>query len=308
MSDEVVRVHLKRPDLMVVGVLCSQTARRAREIHGCLPTSAGLLAEGLASAFGIAGLLAGQARVNLQITCDGPLRGLFVDADAQGRGRGYVKNPQVNFLTAQGDLDSASPGALCTSPDEAFDASGALGREGTLSVIRELKAGEFYRGSVSLEEFDLARDLERYYRESEQIATAVRLHERLGQVDALFVQAMPGADAQTVERAGASMQILGSKGPPHPSRAFDLVRPLLEQFGGESDLLAEYPLEYVCGCSAEKVFRAVVAMGRSEIEDMLAKDGRAGATCAFCHTKYEVSGDELRSMIAAIDASAGEKN
>jgi len=149
MRDEAVRVHLREPDLLVVGVVCTETARRAREIHHCMPTSAGLLAEGLAAAFGVAALLAGQARVNLQVTCDGPARGLFVDADAQGRGRGYVKNPLVNFLAAGGP----------------FDASGALGGSGVLSVIRELKPGEFYRGSVSLEQFDLTHDLERYFRE-----------------------------------------------------------------------------------------------------------------------------------------------
>jgi molecular chaperone Hsp33 len=295
MRDEAVRVHLKGPDLLVVGVLCAQTAQRARQIHGCMPTSAGLLAEGLAAAFGVAGLLAGQARVNLQVTCDGPVRGLFVDADAQGRGRGYVKNPQVNFLSAGGP----------------FEASGALGRSGVLSIIRELMLGEFYRGSVSLEHFDLPRDLERYYLESEQIATAVSLQilpegpERLARVQGLFIQAMPDARARDVEKARACSQLSTVDA---PARAFDLVKPLTEAFAGEAEILAEYPLDYVCGCSADKVVRAVLAMGRAEIEDMLAKEGHARATCAFCNTVYTVSGEQLRQMIDAIDSSDDEPN
>ena len=282
MRDEAVRVHLREPDLLVVGVVCTETARRAREIHHCMPTSAGLLAEGLAAAFGVAALLAGQARVNLQVTCDGPARGLFVDADAQGRGRGYVKNPLVNFLAAGGP----------------FDASGALGGSGVLSVIRELKPGEFYRGSVSLEQFDLTHDLERYFRESEQIATAIRLQivpegpEPLGRV-------------QGLERARALLQLPSTVA---PGRALDLVRPLTEELEGEVELQAEYPLDYVCGCSAEKVVRAVLAMGRAEIEDMLAKEGRAVATCAFCNTVYEVGGEQLRTLIGAIDPPDEEPN
>lgn len=295
MRDEVARVHLKDCDLMVVGVLCTATARRAREIHGCMPTSAGVLAQGLAAGFGVAGLLSGQARINLQVTCDGPVRGLFVDADAQGNGRGYVKNPQVNFLAAGGP----------------FDASGALGREGVLSVLRELKAGEFYRGSIALDQFDLARDLERYFRESEQIETSVRLEvsadgpDRLGQVRALFVQAMPEARRGAVDAARALVDRDGL--PAAPERALDLVRPLAGALGSDLDLLAEYPLDYVCGCSAEKVVRAVLAMGREEIGDMLEREGKAVATCAFCHTVYQVGREQLEQMLAAIDQSEDDE-
>lgn len=287
MPDEVIRVHLKKHDLLVVSVLCAQTARRARELQGLMPTSAGLLAEAFAAGFGIAALLAGQARINLQLTCDGPLGGLFVDADAQGRGRGYVKNSQVNFLTAGGS----------------FDASGALGREGMLSVVRELRVGEFYRSSIALDHFDLARDLERYYRESEQLETAVVLEvtpdgpERLGRVGALLVQAMPEANPGMVERARALLQLEAPFPPGATLRAYDLIRPLADQLGGEADVLADYPLSFLCDCSTEKVFSAVLAMGRSEIEDMLHAEGRAVATCAFCNTVYEVSGEQLRRML-----------
>ncbi len=286
MSDELVRVHLKKPDLLVVGVLCTQTARKAREIHGCLPTSAALLAEALTAGFGVAGLLAGQARINLQLTCDGPAQGAFVDADAEGGGRGYLKNPQVNFL-----------GAGCGP----FDASSALGREGVLSVIRELKPGEFYRGAVTLEHLDLARDLERFYRESDQLETTLDLsvepdgEERLGRVCGLFVQAMPDAAPGAARAARERVDLARVQG----EHAFDLVRPLAEALGGELDVLGQYPLDYVCHCSAEKVMRAVVAMGREELEDLLQREGRAVAHCAFCHKTYEVGAEQLQQMIAA---------
>lgn len=296
MRDEAVRVHLRESDLLVVGVLCTQTARRARLIHGCMPTSAGVLAQGLAATVGVANLLSGQARINLQVTCDGPLKGLFVDADAQGGARGYVKNAGVNFLTAGGP----------------FDAAGSWGGQGVLSVLRELKAGEFYRGSIALEQFDLARDLERYYRESEQIETAIFLDvaaegpEQLGQVRALFVQAMPGAQKGAVDHA---RQLVESTGlPAAPERAMDLVRPLAAHTGGDLDVLAEVPVDYVCGCSADKVLRAVLAMGREEIGDMLRREGKAVATCAFCHTVYEVSGQQLQQMIDTIDDSADHED
>lgn len=291
MRDELARVHLKGPDLLVVAVQCTEAARRARQLHHLMPTSAGLLAQGIAAGYGIAALLGGNARINLQLSCDGPIKTLFVDADAEGHGRGYVKNPSVNFLT-QG------------APH--FDATPALGTTGMLSVLRELKDHEFYRGSVALEHFDLARDLERYYRESEQIETLVALdvrpvgEESLGQVTGFFAQLLPNGDPAALQQLRASLRARTDQ--PLPERTLYVIEALAGIFpGSEHDLLAEYPVSYHCGCSHERVLRAVMAMGRGEIEDMLATEGRAVATCAFCGAVYEVTGDQLRAILKAAD-------
>ena len=296
MADQLARLHLKDPDLLVVGVLCTDSARAAREIHGYLPTSASLLAEGLAAGFGIAGLLGGNARINLQLSCDGPIKGLFVDADAQGRGRGYARNGAVNFVDAP--------------------ASAALGREGELAVLRDLQDGEVYRGTIALEHLDLTRDLERYYRESEQLETLLQLEvspegsDPLGRVGALFVQRMPDAEDEAFAKV---RELLASRplertGPRGPARAFDLTRPIADLFGGDWDLQAEYPLGYECGCSSDRVLRAVTAMGREELEDMLETEGRAVATCVFCNKVYEVSREELERLLAHFSKAKAQGN
>lgn len=291
MRDELVRVHLKGPEILVVALVCTDTAREARRIHNCMPTSAGLLAQAIGAGFGVAGLLAGSARINLQVTCDGPIKNLLVAADAEGTARGYVKNPAVNFLNPSGST---------------FDASGALGREGMLSVLRELKDGEFYRGSVALEHFDLARDLERYYKESEQLQTLVRLEltpeegEPLGRVSAVFAQLLPDADPMGLTLLREAWDGKKRRASAKHARAMELAQALAHAIpGSDSDLLAEYPLAYNCGCSPERVLRAVMAMGREEIEDMLRTEGRAVATCAFCGTVYQVNEEQLRQMLAA---------
>jgi molecular chaperone Hsp33 len=295
MSDQLVRLHLKGPNLLAVALIATDTARRASELHRCLPTSAGLFAQGIAAGLGIAGLLGGKARINLQLVCDGPLKSLFVDADAEGSARGYVKNPMVNFLSGAARVEDAP----------------ALGGEGMLSVLRELSQGEYYRGSIALEHFDIARDLERYYLESEQIETFVSLDvlpggedQPLGQVAGLFVQKMPDAEPGVltpVRERFANRPLIDADAPPR--RTFDLLEPLFDLYPGDWELHAEYPLAWNCGCSAERVLRAVTAMGRTEIEDMLATEGRAVATCAFCGTKYEVSAEELRELLERAEAA-----
>lgn len=293
MRDELVRLHLKGPNLLAVGVLCTEAARHACRVHRCMPTAAGFLSQGMAAGFGVAGLLGGQARINLQVTCDGPLKGLLIDADAAGKGRGYVNNPSVNTLAGA----------------EAFAGSGALGGTGMLSVLREVKAGDFFRGSIALEHFELARDLERFYRHSEQLETLVAVDVELGPASAdgcsepadglprraaaVFVQQMPGAAKGALAQARAA---LGNRFP-EGNRSIALLRPLLARFGEDFDLQAEYPLEFRCACSMEKVLSAVLVLGRDEIEDMLATEGRALATCAFCNTVYEVGREQLEAML-----------
>jgi molecular chaperone Hsp33 len=303
MRDELVRLHLKGPNLLAVGVLCTEAARHACRVHRCMPTAAGILSQAMAAGFGIAGLLGGQARINLQVTCDGPLKGLLVDADAAGKGRGYVNNPSVNFLAGA----------------EAFEGSGALGSTGMLSVLREVKAGDFYRGSIALRHFELARDLERFYRESEQLETLVAMDVGLGspgvdggaeaadglprRVAAVFVQQMPGAAKGALAQARAAL----GNGFPEGHRSIELLRPLLARFKEDFDLQAEYPLEFRCACSMEKVLGAVLVLGRAEIEDMLATEGRALATCAFCNSVYEVGREQLQAMLQHVGRTTGAR-
>lgn len=302
MRDELVRLHLRDPNLLAVGVLCTETARHACRVHRCLPTAAGIFSQAMAAGFGIAGLLGGRARINLQITCDGPLKGLLVDADAAGTGRGYVNNPSVNFLAGAGRFEGAA----------------ALGGSGVLSVLREIKAGDYYRGSIALEHFDLARDLERFYRESEQLETLVGMDVELGpraqpesaegveglplRAAAVFVQQMPGAAPGALAQARAAL----GGGVPKGHRAIEVLEPLLARFGQDFDLQAEYPLEFKCGCSMEKVLGAVLSLGRAELEDMIATEGRALATCAFCNTVYEVGREQLEAMLQQMNGAIAE--
>ncbi len=117
---------------------------------------------------------------------------------------------------------------------------------------------------------------------------------------AVFVQQMPGALPGSLAQARAALQSRVPAG----GRAIDLLRPLLASFGGDFDLQAEYPLEFKCGCSMEKVTGAVLALGRAELEDLIAKEGRAVATCAFCNTVYEVDEGQLTAMVQHLIAAA----
>jgi molecular chaperone Hsp33 len=80
-----------------------------------------------------------------------------------------------------------------------------------------------------------------------------------------------------------------------PAGAAALLKALFPR--PDLEVMTRYPVRYACGCSKERVKRALLAMGREELTDLLEKEGQAEATCHFCTTRYVIPGDEIRELI-----------
>jgi molecular chaperone Hsp33 len=295
--DHLVRGLLHGPELRLMAAFTTASARAARDSHGCAPTSAGLLAQGLtAGLLTAASLEKANARVNLQLGCDGPVGGMFVDAGTDGSARGYVHNEKVFFASGPGEPLAPERG---------------LGRSGYLSVLRDLGPDNNYRGMVALEACELGRDLEAYFRVSEQTEAAVDLavlpdgDEPLGQVAGVLVQPLPDGDRAAVDRIrtalreGALARALADQLP---------AVALLERLAGgdgELEIVADYPVAFRCRCSRERALRAVLAMGLEEMRSLFAEIGEARIACHFCGAKYLIAGPELLDLIRNADSQAG---
>lgn len=289
MTDRLCRGLLPHLGLRAAFVRVGDTARMARVLHGLYPTSARLFAEGLAAGALLGALQKGEGRVNLQVECDGPIGGLFVDADAEGNVRGWVRRPSVHF-----------PG------DPARGARAALGGSGYLSVLREIRGGQHYRSAVELAELDLAADLRRWFAASEQVATALDLavvargDEPLAEVAAVLVQRLPDGDDAAVEAArrriaaGALREALAAG-----AGAQDAIRAVA---GDGFDLLADVEVAYRCGCSHDRARVAVSALGADGVADVLANEREAVITCEFCRARYVVTEPELRDIERRLSA------
>ena len=288
MSDEVFSALLPRSGLRVVAALTTEVSREARRLHQAEAGSAALLSEALTAVALLAALQKDKTRVSLQLECDGPVRGLLVDAEG-GSIRGYVKKP---LLTVLGD-------------EGAFHWRPLLGNSGYLSVLKDLGGGEYYRSSVELAAFELGHDLERYFANSDQVESVVRIRtvpagrEVLGAAGGLLIQKLPGGDASALAAAGQRLvpRVLDRALLKANGSGPALLRTLFPD--AEVDVLAKRPLEFRCGCSRERVHRALLALGKAELENLLATDGQAEAACEFCTTRYVIPHDELRTLIAA---------
>jgi molecular chaperone Hsp33 len=282
MADGVVRA-IMQGNLKVVVVVATDTARDARRRHGLKRASASLLAQGLTGGLLMASLQKGDSRINLQLECDGPLGGFFVDASAEGNCRGYAKNA---------DADVELEGA--------FRWRAALGNSGFLSVLRDIGT-EYYRSSVQLEAMDVAGDLDHYFVTSEQVATRVALdvrrtpEEPLGVVAGVLVQALPDGEVKVLEQHGEKLAARLTQA--LEEGAGSSPRALLEHLFPGVHVLLELPVAFTCTCSKERVLRTMGSLGARELQDIVDTMGSTAVTCQFCGTRHEVTLPDLLELL-----------
>jgi molecular chaperone Hsp33 len=280
MRDHVVRGLFPASGIRAVFTRVGDTARMSRTLHGLYPTTAHLFAEALAAGLMVAALQKGRARVNLQIECDGPARGLLVDASPEGEVRGWARAPAVHF-----------PG------DPRRGARAALGGSGFLSVIRDLGGGQLYRGAVELGAMEIAGDLRRYFAESEQLDTALDIRvaagagEPLCDAAGLLVQKLPDGDPAAV--AAVRRQLAEGALASALERGASAQEALRAVAGDGFELLADQEVAYVCGCSRERARAAVSVLGREGILEILAEERQAVVSCEFCRQRYVIGEEEL---------------
>lgn len=161
MSDHILRAITSDGLVQAAAISSRDLTERARQIHKTLPVATAALGRTLAGASMMGNALKGHgASLTLQIKGSGPLGTILAVSDSDGNVRGYVTNPQTE---------------LPLRPDGKLDVGGAVGQEGSLTVIKDLHMKEPYVGTVNLLGGEIAEDLAAYFVESEQIPTACAL-------------------------------------------------------------------------------------------------------------------------------------
>jgi len=295
MNDRIVRAVTSDGMVQAAAISSRELVERARQIHRTLPTATAALGRMLSGASLMGNALKGQgASLTLQCKGNGPLGTILAVSDADGNVRGYAANPQTDLpLRADGKLD----------------VGGAVGHEGTLTVIKDLHMKEPYVGTVDLLGGEIAEDIAGYYAESEQIPTVCALgvlidrDQSVRRAGGYLIQLLPGAGEDTIARveggvmaAGAVTALLEKNDDPEA-----LLRTVLSDF--EVKILDTAPVSYRCYCSKERVERALISLGAAELEAILREQGSCRMTCQFCDAVYDFSGEELGRLLAGLQRS-----
>lgn len=292
MADRIVRA-ISTDGMVQAAAICSRgLTERARQIHKTLPVATAALGRTLAAASMMGNALKSDgASLTLQFKGGGPLGTVLAVSDNEGNVRGYVTNPHVD---------------LPLRPDGKLDVGAAVGHEGTLTVIKDLHMKEPYVGTIDLLGGEIAEDVAGYFVESEQIPTAcalgvlVDVDQSVQCAGGYLIQLLPGADDAAIS---AIEQGIARVGPVTEAlrgglSARELVEQVLSEF--QLEILSEEPVEYRCYCSRERVTRALISMGREELNSLIREQGRAELTCQFCDKVYHYTNEELEGLLASL--------
>ncbi len=292
MADRIVRA-ISADGLVQAAAICSRDlTERARQIHKTFPVATAALGRALAAASMMGNALKSDgASLTLQFKGGGPLGTVLAVSDNEGCVRGYVTNPHTD---------------LPLRPDGKLDVGGAVGHDGTLTVIKDLHMKEPYVGTIDLLGGEIAEDVAGYFVESEQIPTACALgvlvdrDQSVKSAGGYLIQLMPGAGEDTIAKveggvmaAGPVSAILEQNDDPEA-----LLRTVMSDF--DLKILETCPVSYKCYCSRQRVERALISLGKPELEQMLAEQGGCQLTCQFCDAVYDFSTDDLRALIAGL--------
>ncbi len=289
MADRIVRA-ISTDGMVQAAAICSRgLTERARQIHKTLPVATAALGRTLAAASMMGNALKSDgASLTLQFKGGGPLGTVLAVSDNEGNVRGYVTNPHVDIpLRKDGKLDVGT----------------AVGHEGTLTVIKDLHMKEPYVGTIDLLGGEIAEDVAGYFVESEQIPTACALgvlvdrDQSVKAAGGYLIQLMPGAAEDTIAKveggimaAGAVSAILEKNDDPEA-----MLRTVMSDF--DLKILETCPVEYRCYCSRERVERALISLGRTELEQMLSEQGGCQLTCQFCDAVYEFTAEDIQRLL-----------
>lgn len=289
--DYIVRATAAGAQIRAFAATTRGVAERARQIHGTSPVITAALGRLLTGGAMMGAMLKGeQDLLTLQVKGDGPVGGLTVTADSRGNVKGYAKEPQVILpANAKGKLD----------------VGGAVGR-GILSVVKDMGLKEPYIGQTVLQTGEIAEDLTYYFAVSEQVPCSVGLgvlmagDNTVRQAGGFILQLMPFAEENVI--SALERNLAGFSSVTEVLDAGDTPEQMLERLlsGLGMEIVDTMETRYYCGCSKERVERAIISIGREEIEEMIAEGKEIEVGCQFCDRKYVFSVEDLKKMAVPV--------
>lgn len=287
MNDYIVRATAANAQIRAFAATTAGLVEEARQHHDMSPVATAALGRLLTGGVMMGSMMKNPTdMLTLQIHCQGPIGGLTVTADAVGNVKGYVNNPEVMLPPKNGKLD----------------VGGALG-QGILNVIKDMGLKEPYSGQTILMTSEIAEDLTYYFATSEQVPSSVGLgvlmnHDNTVRCAGGFiVQVMPFIEEEVLTKLEENVQKIQS------------VTAMLDDGHTPEEMLAQVldgldveitdtlPAAFSCNCSKERIEKAIVSIGKKDIQSMIDDGETIEVKCHFCNSAYYFTVEELKEIL-----------
>ena len=288
MADYIVRATAANAQIRAFAANTTEMVEEARRIHNTSPVVTAALGRLLTGGAMMGAMQKGEEDLlTLQVSGDGPLKGMTVTADARGNVKGYAIEPQVM-------LPPSKAGKL--------DVGGAVGK-GSLRVIKDMGLKEPYVGQTVLQTGEIAEDLTYYFATSEQVPSSVGLgvlmekDNTVKQAGGFILQLMPFAEEEVIAKLEQNLSDFTSV-----TRVLDEGKTPEEMLGLllsglDLEITDTRPAAFCCNCSRERVERAIISIGRKEIREMIEEQKPISVNCHFCNREYSFSPAQLKELL-----------
>ena len=287
--DYIVRATAANSQIRAFAITSREMVETARQHHNTSPVATAALGRLLTGGAMMGVMMKGDKDIlTIMMKGDGPINGVTVTADSHGNVKGYVGNPNVL-------IPANYAGKL--------DVGAAIGY-GTLTVIKDMGLKEPYSSQVPLGTSEIAEDLTYYFATSEQVASSVGLgvlmnHDNtVRQAGGFIIQLMPFTDEKVIDALEKKLSSVKSVTSMLDAGMTpeDILQELLGEFGVE--ITEKTETRFACNCSKERMEKALISIGRKDLEEMI-KDGEPiEMNCHFCNSHYQFSVEELKKILA----------
>lgn len=288
MTDYIIRATAAEGQIRAFAATTRDLVEYARSAHNTSPVATAALGRLLTAGAMMGIMMKGEKDLlTLKIEGDGPIGGLTVTADSKGNVKGYAFHPEVMLPpNAKGKLD----------------VGGALGI-GVLSVIKDIGLKDPYVGQTILVTSEIAEDLTYYFATSEQTPSSVALgvlmerDNTVKQAGGFILQMMPGASEEVIsaleKRLGEITSITALLDAGNTPEM--ILEHILGDFGLE--ILDKLPTAFSCNCSGERIEKALISVGKQELQSMIEDGKTIEVNCHFCNKHYPVTVERLKELL-----------
>lgn len=288
MEDYLVRAIAANGQVRAFAAYTKNTVETARQAHNTSPVVTAGLGRLLTAGAMMGSMMKGDRDVlTIKAEGSGPVGHYLVTADSKGNVKGYAANPNVI-------LPANAAGKL--------DVGGSLG-VGLLTVIKDLGLKEPYTGTCELVSGEIAEDLTYYFASSEQTPSSVGLgvlmtkDNTVNVAGGFIIQLMPDATEETISIIEEKISTIKSvtsmlENGLDPEGIINLI------LGGlDPEILDKMPVRFHCNCSKERVSKALIAIGKNELDNIIADNEPIEVKCHFCNKAYNFTVDELKKLV-----------
>ena len=292
-NDRIVRATAANGQIRAFAAYTKTMVETARQAHNTSPVVTAALGRLLTAGAMMGTMMKSEDDLlTLQIRGNGPMKGLTVTADSHADVKGYALVPDVIIPAKQPQAEGLI---------RKLDVSGAIGT-GVLSIIKDMGLKDPYVGQVELQTGEISEDLTYYFAVSEQVPSSVGLgvlmnrDNTVRQAGGFIIQLMPFTEDTLISNLESRLMEI-----PSVTSLLDEGRTaegLLEYILGDMGLEINdtVPTRFYCNCDKSRVEKALISIGKKELDDII-KDGKdIELKCHFCGRKYNFTIDEVREL------------